>query len=115
MKTSLLLIAAILSGLAACDLARVTRCDDRDWDPTALTCEGVERAASVRLQVISDITAVEILGPEGCPPGGRGCALNNDVALVVVTTATGRELSFLVTIENGRATAGPIQQSAPIR
>ncbi len=115
MKRMMPLIIAVLLTLGACELTPTVRCDDGDWDPTVLTCESVARAASTRLGSIRGITDVEIIGPQGCPPGGRGCALQNDVAIVAVTTAAGRSLSFLVTIENGQAIAGPIEESAPAR
>ncbi len=101
--------------LTACVWTAVVECDDIGWDPTVLTCENVAHAAEVRLDSIPDVTNVRINGPEGCPPGGRGCAFNNDVAIVALETASGRELSFLVTVEAGQIVAGPIEEFSPMR
>lgn len=115
MKVSMTLVAVTALVLAACEWTVEIHCDDGNWDPTALTCESVTQAAAVRLGGMAGVMTVEIIGPEGCPPGGRGCAFNSDVAIVAVTTMSGRELSFLVTVENGRVVAGPIEESAPDR
>ena len=116
MRTTLpALVGALAIALSACEWSVATECADEQWDPTILTCESVTEAAQIRLAGVVGVTAVRIIGPEGCPPGGRGCAFPNDVAIVVAETASGRELSFVVTVEAGQGVAGPIEEFSPMR
>ena len=115
MKARITAVLATALTLVACGLTPAIQCDDSRWDPTALTCESVAQAASAQLLAIPDVTHVEIIGPEGCPEGGRGCAFNSGVAIVAVATESGRDLSLLVTVENGRVVSGPIEESSPVR
>ena len=115
MKATVTVVLATVLALAACELTPAIQCDDSGWDRTGLTCDSVAQAASAQLLAIPDVRHVEIIGPEGCPEGGRGCAFNSGVAIVAVATESGRDLSFLVTVENGRVVSGPIEESSPVR